>query len=71
MDKENNSTASSPTILTDIIQARANIKQKYNALKTGRFETDALINNTFGSIIEPLNEIRSNNKRKPFQAVSL
>ncbi|KAF0747787.1 Integrase catalytic domain-containing protein [Aphis craccivora] len=34
------------------------------------FETDALINNTFGSIIEPLNEIRSNNKRKPFQAAS-
>jgi len=69
MDKVNNSPVSTPTILTDIIQARANIKQKYNALKTGRFETEALINNTFSSIIEPLSEIRSNTKKKPFPAV--
>jgi len=69
MDKVNNSLAvSTPTILTDIIQARTNIKQKYNALKTGRFETDALVNNTFSSIIGPLSEIRSNIQRKPFQA---
>jgi len=67
MDKVNNSPVSTPTILTDIIQARANIKQKYNALKTGRFETDSLINNTFSSIIGPLNEIKSNIKRSPVQ----
>jgi len=67
MDKVNNSPVSTPTILTDIIQARANIKQKYNALKTGRFETDALINNTFSSIIGPLSEIRSDIKRSPVQ----
>ncbi|KAL4152880.1 hypothetical protein QTP88_000713 [Uroleucon formosanum] len=70
MDKANNSPVSTPTILTDIIQARTNIKQKYNALKTGRFETDALINNTFSSIIGPLNEIKSDNKRKPFHRAS-
>ncbi|KAL4123297.1 hypothetical protein QTP88_015495 [Uroleucon formosanum] len=70
MDKVNNSPVSTPTILTDIIQVRANIKQKYNALKTGKFETDALINNTFSSIIGPLNEIKSDNKRKPFQTAS-
>ncbi|KAL4153480.1 hypothetical protein QTP88_001313 [Uroleucon formosanum] len=70
MDKVNNSPVSTPTILTDIIQARTNIKQKYNALKTGKFETDALINNTFSSIIGPLNEIKSDNKKKPFQAAS-
>lgn len=70
MDKVNNSTTvSTPAILSDIIQARANIKQKYNALKTGRFETEALINNTFSSIIEPLSEIRSNiDRKKPFPA---
>jgi len=67
MDKVNNSPVSTPTILTDIIQARANIKQKYNALKTGRFETDSLINNTFSSIIGPLSEIKSNIKRSPVQ----
>ncbi|KAL5243548.1 hypothetical protein ACI65C_010958 [Semiaphis heraclei] len=66
MDKVNNSPVSTPAILSDIIQARANIKQKYSALKTGRFETEALINNTFSSIIEPLSEIRSNTKKKPF-----
>jgi len=68
MDKANNSPVSTPTILSDIIQARANIKQKYNALKTGRFETDAIINNTFSSIIDPLSEIRSNIKRLPVQS---
>jgi hypothetical protein len=56
--------------LSDIIQARANIKLKYNELKTGRFETEASINNTFSSIIGPLNEIRSDIKRKPFKAAS-
>jgi len=35
-------------------------KKKYNELKTGRFETESLINNTFSSIIDPLNKIRSN-----------
>ncbi|KAL5232714.1 hypothetical protein ACI65C_000124 [Semiaphis heraclei] len=69
MDKVNNSPVSTPAILSDIIQARANIKQKYSALKTGRFETEALINNTFSSIIEPLSEIRSNTKKKPFPTV--
>jgi len=69
MDKVNNSSVSTPAILSDIIQARANIKQKYSALKTGRFETEALINNTFSSIIEPLSEIRSNTKKKPFPTV--
>jgi len=66
MDKVN-SPVSTPTILTDIIQAIENIKQKYNALKTGSFETDALINNTFSSIIGPLSEIKSNVKRSPVQ----
>jgi len=50
----------SPSLLADIIQARTNIKKKYNALKTGRFETESIINNTLGSIIDPLNKIRDN-----------
>lgn len=62
MGKVNNlpSVTPSPTLLADIIQARINIKKKYDALKTGRFETESLINNTFSSIIDPLNKIRSN-----------
>lgn len=62
MGKVNNlpSATPSPTLLADIIQARINIKKKYDALKTGRFETESLINNTFSSIIDPLNKIRSN-----------
>lgn len=63
MDKINNS--SSPALLEDIIRARANIKQKYNALKTGRFETESLINNTFSSIIAPLGRIQANTERIP------
>lgn len=65
MDKVNNSSASEPTLLTDIIRARANIKQKYNALKTGRFETETLINNTFSTIIDPLSKIQRNTERYP------
>ncbi|KAE9522469.1 hypothetical protein AGLY_017130 [Aphis glycines] len=62
MGKVNNLPSATPsrTLLADIIQARINIKKKYDALKTGRFETESLINNTFSSIIDPLNKIRSN-----------
>ncbi|CAI6376653.1 unnamed protein product [Macrosiphum euphorbiae] len=62
MGKVNNlpSAPPPPSLLADIIQARMNIKKKYSALKTGRFETESLVNNTLGSIIDPLNKIRDN-----------
>ena len=45
------------SVISDIIRARENIKTKCNELKNGKFETDALISDTFGSIIDPLNKI--------------
>lgn len=62
MGKVNNlpSVSPLPSLLADIIQARMNIKKKYSALKTDRFKTESLVNNTPDSIIDPLNKIRDN-----------
>jgi len=70
MDRVNNPPPATPSLLADIIQARTNIKKKYNELKTGRFETESLINNTFSSIIEPLTEIRKNTKKSHLHSLS-
>lgn len=53
------------SLLANIIQARENIKTKYNALKREKFETETLMNNTLSSIIEPLNKIQQQQHLNP------
>ena len=55
-------SGSNKSLLSDIIQARENIKRKYNALKQGKFESETMMNNTFSSIIDPLNKIQQHLK---------
>jgi len=58
---------SSTALLSSIISARENIKIKYNELKRGKYETDALINETLGPIIDPLNRIQRQQQQQQLQ----
>lgn len=56
------------SVLSEIVKAKENIKQKYKLIKTNEADTKTLVTQTFEPIIEPLNRLSNNLQEIPLES---